>query len=41
VLWAVRARRFGDHFEPGRDIEQSHVDNIQSVFDRFFDNQKR
>jgi hypothetical protein len=32
---------FGDHLEPGQDIEQVHVDNIQSVFDRFFGTQKR
>jgi hypothetical protein len=27
---------FGDRFEVGRDVEQRHVENIQSVFDQFF-----
>jgi hypothetical protein len=27
---------FGDQFEAGRAFDQSHLDNIQSVFDRFF-----
>ena len=26
---------FGDQFEAGRKVDQSHLDNIQSVFDRF------
>ena len=25
----------GDHFESGQDVDQSHIDNIQGVFDRF------
>jgi hypothetical protein len=41
VMGGAGAAVFGDHFETGRDVEQSHIDNIQSVFDRFFDNQKR
>src|SRR5262245_57230415 len=32
---------FGDHFETGRDVEKEHIDNIQSVFDRFFGAQRR
>jgi Bacterial protein of unknown function (DUF937) len=31
---------FGDHFEAGQDVDQSHVDNIQNVFDSFFGRQK-
>jgi hypothetical protein len=41
VMGGVGAAVFGDHFEAGRDVEQSHVDNIQSVFDRFFGAQRR
>ena len=26
---------FGDQFEAGRKVDQSHLNNIQSVFDRF------
>jgi hypothetical protein len=37
----VGAAVFGDHFETGRDIEKSHVDSIQSVFDRYFGAQRR
>jgi hypothetical protein len=40
VMGGVGAAVFGDHFEAGRDVEQSHVDNIQSVFDRFFGAQR-
>jgi hypothetical protein len=32
----VGAALFGDHFEPGRDVDKSHADSIQSVFDRYF-----
>jgi hypothetical protein len=41
VMGGAGAAVFGDHFEAGRDVEQSHVDNIQSVFDRFFGAQRR
>ena len=27
---------FGDRFETGRDIDQRHLDDIQSMFDQFF-----
>jgi Bacterial protein of unknown function (DUF937) len=37
----VGAAVLGDHFEVGQDIEESHVDNIQSVFDRYFGAQGR
>jgi hypothetical protein len=37
----VGAAIFGDHFEAGGDIEKSHVDNIESVFDRYFGAQRR
>jgi hypothetical protein len=37
----VGAAVFGDHFETGREIEKRHVDNIQSVFDRYFGVQGR
>jgi hypothetical protein len=30
----VGAAVFGDQFEPGLDVEQSHLDNIQQVLDR-------
>jgi hypothetical protein len=36
VMGGAGAAVFGDHIEPGQDVEQSHMDNIQSVFDRFF-----
>jgi hypothetical protein len=32
---------FGDQFEHGQDVEQSHLDNIHSVFDRFLGAQRR
>jgi hypothetical protein len=32
----VGAAVFGDHFEVGRDVEKTHVDNIQNVFNRYF-----
>jgi hypothetical protein len=36
VMGGAGAAVFGEHFEPGRDAGQQHLDNIQSVFDRFF-----
>jgi hypothetical protein len=41
VMGGVGAAVFGDHFEAGRDVDQSHVNNIQSVFDRLFGAQQR
>jgi hypothetical protein len=41
MMSGVGATVFGDHFEAGRDVDQSHVNNIQSVFDRFFGVQQR
>jgi Bacterial protein of unknown function (DUF937) len=41
VMGGAGAAVFGDHFEAGRDIDQSHVDNIQSVFERYFDTLQR
>jgi hypothetical protein len=35
------AAQFGDRFEHGRDVEQSHLDSIQSIFDRTFGAQRR
>jgi hypothetical protein len=35
------AALFGDHFEAGQDIEKSHADSIQSVFDRYFGASRR
>ena len=32
---------FGDRIETGRDAEQSHIDSLQEVFDRFLGTQKR
>jgi hypothetical protein len=40
AIGGVGTAVFGDHFESGRDIDQSHTDNIRSVFDRFFGAQK-
>jgi hypothetical protein len=40
-MGGVGAAVFGDHFEAGGDIDKSHADNIQSVFDRYFDAQGR
>jgi hypothetical protein len=41
VMGGAGAAVFGDHFEHGRDVDQSHIDNIQNVFDRFFGAQQR
>jgi hypothetical protein len=41
VLDNAGAAVFGDRFEVGRDIEEKHLENIQSVFDRFFGAQRR
>jgi hypothetical protein len=41
VMGGAGAAVFGDHFEVGRDVDKSHVDNLQSVFDRFFGAQRR
>jgi hypothetical protein len=41
VKGGAGAAVFGDHFEAGRDVEQSHVDGIQNVFDRLFGTQNR
>jgi hypothetical protein len=41
VMGGAGAAVFGDHFETGRDIEKEHIDNIQSIFDRFFGAQRR
>jgi hypothetical protein len=35
------AALFGDHFEAGQDVDKSHVDSIQSVFDRYFSAPRR
>ena len=32
---------FGDRLEAGRDVEQSHLDSLQQVFDRFLGTQGR
>ena len=32
---------FGDQLEHGQDVEQSHLDNIQSVLDRFLGARRR
>jgi hypothetical protein len=41
VMGGAGAAMFGDHFETGRDVEKEHIDNMQSVFDRFFGAQRR
>ena len=35
------AALFGDRLEHGQDVDQSHIDNIQSVLDRFIGAQRR
>jgi hypothetical protein len=37
----VGAAVFGDRFEHGREVDQGHLDNIQSVFDQFFGAKRR
>ena len=32
---------FGDRFEPGRDVDQSEIDGLQDVFDRFLGPRRR
>jgi hypothetical protein len=32
---------FGDQFEHGQEVDQAHLDNIQSVFDRLLGSQRR
>jgi hypothetical protein len=41
IMGGAGAAVFGDHFEPGQDVDQSHKDNIQNVFDRFGGTGKR
>jgi hypothetical protein len=41
VMGGAGAAVFGDRFESGRDVEKEHVDNIESVFERFFGAQRR
>ena len=41
VMGGAGAAVFGDHFEPGHDVDQTHIDNIQQVFNRFFGAQQR
>lgn len=35
VMGGAGAAVFGDYFEVGRDVEQGHIENIQSVLDRY------
>ncbi len=35
VMGGAGAAVFGDHFEVGREVPQSHIENIQDVFDQF------
>lgn len=35
VMGGAGAAVFGDHFEAGRNVPQSHIDNIQNVLDQF------
>ena len=41
VMDNAGAAVFGDRLEVGRDVEQAHLENIQSVFDRFSGPQRR
>jgi Bacterial protein of unknown function (DUF937) len=40
ITGGVGSAVFGDQFEVGRDVEQEHLQRIQSVFDRFFTTQR-
>jgi hypothetical protein len=35
VMGGAGAAVFGDHLEVGRDVPESHIENIQNVFDQF------
>ena len=41
VMGGAGAAVFGDHFEVGRDVPQSHVETMQSVFDQFHASRRR
>jgi hypothetical protein len=41
LMGGAGAAVFGDQLEHGQDVEQSHLDNIQSVLDRFLGTQRR
>jgi hypothetical protein len=35
VMGGAGAAMFGDHLEPGGDVEKAHVQNLQNVFEQF------
>ena len=41
LMGGAGAAVFGDQFEHGQDVEQGHLDSIQSIFDRFLGAQRR
>ena len=41
LMGGAGAAVFGDQFEHGQDVDQSHLDNIQSILDRFLGVQRR
>ena len=41
LMGGAGAALFGEQLEHGQDVEQSHLDNIQSVLDRFLGAQRR
>jgi hypothetical protein len=41
VMGGAGAAVFGDHLEVGRDVDKSHLDNLQSVFGQFTGAQRR
>jgi hypothetical protein len=41
VMGGAGAAVFGDHFEVGRDVPQSHIETMQGVFDQFRDARRR
>ena len=41
LMGGAGAAVFGDQFEHGQDVDQSHLDNIQSILDRSFGAQRR
>jgi hypothetical protein len=41
IMGGAGSAVFGDRFEVGRDVEQEHLESIQSVFDRFLGTQRR
>ncbi|MET0536456.1 MAG: hypothetical protein ABWZ64_00665, partial [Xanthobacteraceae bacterium] len=41
VMGGAGAAVFGDHFEVGRDVPQSHIETMQGVLDQFRADRRR